>query len=231
MIDNSRLSERLQSDPDDRRCVDCDCSPAEWACLYHGTFLCGKCVEQHRELGIFMNFTKSVVSARWTELLIQYMEMGGNTLFRDFIEPYGLSSTDITSKYYSKAAEYYRQRRRSRLYQRTINYSPPSISEGSELFMQPFKRSYSFNYHTSRQRNSNTARQRNSKMPTNWWSNTKSILTENKLVDSIYHGSSFVLTSGSSMVSKVPDIYSIGGYAYGGMNSMYNYLKEKTSTN
>lgn len=64
------------------------------------------------------------------------MTIGGNKRFKDFIGSYNFSSdVSMQVKYYSKAAEYYRDLLKSEAENRRLTYPPPSAIEGLESSM------------------------------------------------------------------------------------------------
>ena len=64
------------------------------------------------------------------------MSIGGNKRFKDFIESYNFDpEVSIPTKYYSKAAEYYRELIKAEAEFRRLTYPPPSAAEGLESCM------------------------------------------------------------------------------------------------
>ncbi|KAL1195856.1 putative ADP-ribosylation factor GTPase-activating protein AGD6 [Cardamine amara subsp. amara] len=107
----ARKLRTLQSQPENKVCVDCAQKNPQWASVSYGIFMCLECSGKHRGLGVHISFVRSVTMDSWSEIQIKKMEVGGNERLNDFFAQYGISKeTDIISKYNSNAASVYRDR-------------------------------------------------------------------------------------------------------------------------
>ncbi len=78
--------------------------------MNNGVFVCFKCCDSHRVLGSARSLIRSTTMDSWNDQQLQYMQMGGNKKFSEFMEAYKLTSEPIAAKYKSKAADYYRKK-------------------------------------------------------------------------------------------------------------------------
>ena len=128
---SDQIFQRLQEDPVNRQCVDCEKKGARWSSVTYGTFLCGECIGPHRNLGTDLSYVKSLTLDCWAERHLSLMCAGGNRQFSEFMNHYNLMRAPFTTRYRSKAAQYYRLRLKALVQ----DSQPPSNPPASRAIM------------------------------------------------------------------------------------------------
>ena len=133
----SEVFKELAKDPENRVCVDCGKSGAQWASVSHGILMCLECSGKHRGLGVHISFVRSSTMDSWSPQQLQYMVQGGNRRFKDYLASYSISdSVPIVEKYYTRAVHYYREALKAQIQSRFCEVPQPSLEEGILPFMQ-----------------------------------------------------------------------------------------------
>lgn len=104
-----RLFEARSSE--DRLCVDCGASGADWASVSFGTYLCRMCAEEHQGLGARLSLARQLNDGwGWIQRDLRYMLRGGNAAFRECLDKYpAVKTAPMAERYSSRFAEYYRR--------------------------------------------------------------------------------------------------------------------------
>ena len=98
------------NDKNNRKCFDCEASPANWICVNNGIFLCGKCAGEHRGYGAIISNLKFIMLDKLNEFQIEIMKRGGNKKLDDLLEEYKIdkNKTDKLILYSYRLLEYHR---------------------------------------------------------------------------------------------------------------------------
>ncbi|KAL2458650.1 ADP-ribosylation factor GTPase-activating protein AGD7 [Abeliophyllum distichum] len=128
-LPGSRRLRELQSQPENKICMDCSQKNPQWASISYGVFMCLECSSKHRGLGIHISFVRSVTMDSWSEIQLKKMELGENERVNQFILQYGIpEETNIVTKYNTNAASVYRDRIQS-LTEGKLWRNPPVVKE------------------------------------------------------------------------------------------------------
>jgi hypothetical protein len=98
------------NDPDNRKCYDCQATPANWVCVNNGIFLCCKCAGEHRGYGAIISNLKFIMLDKLNEFQIELMKRGGNKKLDKLLEEYKIDKNKIDKLllYSSRLLEYHR---------------------------------------------------------------------------------------------------------------------------
>ena len=81
----------------------------QYVSINNGILLCLNCSKIHADFVDSISLIITLAEAVQPDNF-KYIQLGGNSLFKDFIQAYGLQKEPSPVKYGTKAAEFYRQR-------------------------------------------------------------------------------------------------------------------------
>lgn len=127
-----QVFERLQEDPENCKCIDCNAEFPVFVSISHGAFICPLCVNYHNQFEGISN-TKSILSNDWTvPELKKLVVSGGNSALREFISYYELNDCPIDTKYKTKALGVYRSMLNEIAEGRNFDAELPPVCVGKE---------------------------------------------------------------------------------------------------
>ena len=96
--------------PENRKCFDCDSTPANWLCVNNAIFLCSKCAGEHRGYGTIISNLKFMMLDKLNEFQIAIMNRGGNKQLNKLLKEYKVDKNKIDKLilYSSQLLEYHR---------------------------------------------------------------------------------------------------------------------------
>ena len=151
-----------------KMCNDCGKMDIHWCSINNSVLLCPVCARTHKKFNPKISKIKSLEVDSWTKEEIALLKLGGNEKFTKMIKSYYIPLTKDNQeyKYYTKAAQYYRDILFAESKNNPINNIPkPSLKEGIEIL---YKEEYSnlFNKYTN-QPNNHISQQENNEIINN----------------------------------------------------------------
>ena len=136
-------------------CNDCGKRDIHWCSINNSVLLCSACARTHKKFNPKISQIKSLEVDSWTKEEIELLKLGGNEKFTKMIKSYYIPLTKDNQeyKYYTKAAQYYRDTLLAESKNNPINNIPkPSLKEGIEIL---YKDEYSnlFNKYSNQSNN------------------------------------------------------------------------------
>jgi ADP-ribosylation factor GTPase-activating protein 1 len=121
--------EILLQDKANTICFDCSKTPASWASVNNGIYLCLNCAGLHRGYGVNCSYIRSITIDTWNETQLKFMKLGGNKRLEDLLKVFEVpKSTDPEHLYRSKLLDYHRSQLKSEVSNGKI-LIPPRIEE------------------------------------------------------------------------------------------------------
>lgn len=103
----------IESDPENKKCFECQYPHPLWCNINHGVFICMECSGVHRGLGVHLSFVRSATIDDWTAWRpekLKQMEIGGNRKARLFFERHGVPKQPIRARYEHNGALMYKDK-------------------------------------------------------------------------------------------------------------------------
>lgn len=102
--------EEIASTEDNKKCFDCNASPANWFCVNNGIFLCATCAGEHRAFGSIISNIKSLVLDKFNEYQFEMLKISGNKRLKDLLSEYHINMKEVDRLilFSSKLMEYHR---------------------------------------------------------------------------------------------------------------------------
>jgi hypothetical protein len=122
-----------------QKCNDCGKINPHWCSITNAVLLCPSCARNHKKFNINISKIKSLEVDDWSKEEIFRLKIGGNERFTKLIKSYNIPLTKDNKeyKYYTKAAQYYREILSEELKNNdTKNIKKPTLKEGIEILYQ-----------------------------------------------------------------------------------------------
>ena len=158
-------------------CNDCCKIEPHWCSINNAVLLCSSCARTHKKFNQNISKIKSLEVDQWTKEEILFLKKGGNLRFTNLIKSYNIPLTKENQeyKYYTKAAQYYRNIliEENKNNNNINNIVKPSLREGIEIL---YKEEYSnlFNKFSSGTDNGNNIQNNKDNIINNNINNIKS---------------------------------------------------------
>ena len=117
-------------------CNDCGKTDPRWCSINNAVLICTTCARTHKKFNPSISKIKSLEVDIWTKDEISFLKLGGNLRFTNLIKSYFIPLTKDNQefKYYTKAAQYYRDILVKEFKKEDTNTIPkPSLREGIQL--------------------------------------------------------------------------------------------------
>ena len=122
-----------------QNCNDCGKINPHWCSITNAVLLCPSCARNHKKFNINISKIKSLEVDDWSKEEIYRLKIGGNERFTKLIKSYNIPLTKDNKeyKYYTKAAQYYREILSEELKNNdTKSIKKPTLKEGIEILYQ-----------------------------------------------------------------------------------------------
>ena len=102
--------EEIASKEENKRCFDCNATPANWFCVNNGIFLCASCAGEHRAFGSIISNIKSLILDKFNEYQFEMLKISGNKKLKDLLTQYKIDTKQVDRLilFSSKLLEYHR---------------------------------------------------------------------------------------------------------------------------
>ena len=120
-------------------CNDYGKNNPHWCSITNAVFICPSCARTHKKFNKKISMIKSLEVDDWSKDEINILKLGGNERFNKLIKSYNIPLTKDNKeyKYYTKAAQYYRDILLEESKNKDIkNIKKPSLKEGIEILYQ-----------------------------------------------------------------------------------------------
>jgi len=131
-----KFFKKLKEIPENTKCFDCGKEDPRWASINHGTIICLLCSGTHRAFGVHISCTRSLMMDSWSESQMHTMSIGGNARAYEFFEAEEIMDLDVSQRYYTNAAKYYRSVLSARSSSMSIPDKPYEEGKGAELVLE-----------------------------------------------------------------------------------------------
>jgi len=195
-------------------CNDCGKINPHWCSITNAVFLCPSCVRTHKKFNKKISVIKSLEVDEWSKEEISILKKGGNERFTNLIKSYNIPLTKDNKeyKYYTKAAQYYRDILIGEAKNKDIkNIIKPSLREGIEILYQD---EYLNLFNKDQLNDQNTKEESNNKNQINKTENKNWM---DKMIDKL-----------EPDITPKPDNQSKGKQFLNNMMNTFNDVKERT---
>ena len=195
-------------------CNDCGKINPHWCSITNAVFLCPSCVRTHKKFNKKISVIKSLEVDEWSKEEISILKKGGNERFTNLIKSYNIPLTKDNKeyKYYTKAAQYYRDILIEEAKNKDIkNIIKPSLREGIEILYQD---EYLNLFNKDQLNDQNTKEESNNKNQINKTENKNWM---DKMIDKL-----------EPDITPKPDNQSKGKQFLNNMMNTFNDVKERT---
>lgn len=106
-------------------------SPADWASMNNGIYLCLSCAGVHRGYGVNISYIRSITIDSWNNNQVAFMKQGGNRRLLDLAKIFEIDIKKVNKKdfYNSRLMDFYRKLIKSEISNVKTNLALPSKEE------------------------------------------------------------------------------------------------------
>lgn len=102
-----KIKQELYDELENKICVECGAAMPNFVSINNGILICEQCASIHMALGYDVSYVRNI-DHEWDPYLLGFMQLGGNSKYKQFKAKYNLEMIPLEQRYFLKISNYYR---------------------------------------------------------------------------------------------------------------------------